>query len=323
MCVRYRSYFLVFIILISFSFQAPAQTSGTEQLLLASRLRDRGEYQQAVVLLEPLVRASSRLGAVDTGNAWVLLGSTYQDLGRYVEAENAYQNAISILKSQPAGERDLAVALDNLGSLYHDIGRPEMSRKLRLRALTIFRAEGDHAEIARVYNNLAAIALDNHQYHEAQSYLDLAFAEVKLSPLPNPADEAAMDSNAGWLAFHGQDYPRALGDYETALRLWLQVHGSEHQLTGWGYVLCGRARLALGENRRALEDVQTGIAILERTAGAKGSIYLSARLIYADVLRASGSTQEAKTVRAQTLRSLDSLRRSQSSVYVINAEAFR
>ena len=323
MCLRYRSYFLFFIILISFSFQAPAQPGGSEQLLLASRLRDRGEYQQAVALLESLVRASTRLGAVDTGNAWVLLGSTYQDLGRYVEAEKAYQNAVSILTSQPAGERDLAVALDDLGSLYHDIGQPEISRKLRLRVLAIFRAEGDHAEIARVYNNLAAIALDKHQYHEAQTYLDQAFAEVKLSSPPNPTDVAAMYSNAGWLAFHGKDYHQALADHEIALRLWLQVHGSEHPLTGWGYVLCGRARLALGENQRALEDVQTGTAILDRTDGAKRSMYLSARLIYADVLRASGSTQEAKTVRAQTLRSLDSLRRSQSSAYAISADAFR
>lgn len=322
--MRYDPYFWGLIVLISFSLQQlSAQSSGTEKLLQASRLRDRSEYQQAVALLESLVRPASGLGAVDVGNTWILLGSTYQDLGRYPEAENAYQNAISILKAQPGSEEYQAAALDDLGSLYRAVGQPKMSRKLRLRVLKIFQAEGDHAGIARVYNNLAAIALEENKLHEAQTYLDQAFAAVKLAAPPNSPDLAAMYSNAGWLAFHAHAFDHALQDYELALQLWLQVHGAEHELTGWGYVLRGRARLALGDKQNALEDVKTGTAIIERTEGAKGSMYLSARLVYADILQAAGSTQEANTLRRETLRALDSLRRTQSSAYIISAEAFR
>jgi tetratricopeptide (TPR) repeat protein len=170
---------------------------------------------------------------------------------------------------------------------------------------------------------LAAIALEENKLHEAQTYLDQAFADVKLAAPPNSPDLAAMYSNAGWLAFHAHAFDQALQDYELALQLWLQVHGAEHELTGWGYVLRGRARLALGDKQNALEDVKTGTAIIERTEGATGALYLSARLVYADVLKAAGSIQEAKTLRRETLRSLDSLRRTQSTAYVINAEAFR
>lgn len=315
-------YFLNFIVVL-FSAQLFAQSNTPDVLLQASALRQRGAYQQVVALLEPLTRQSSSLLPTDRGNAWVLLGSTYQDLGQYPEAEKAYQNAISILKAQPGSENYEAAALDDLGSLYRDMEQPEMSKKLRLRALQIFRSEGDHAGIARVYDNLSVLALQQQKFREAQTYLDQAFAEVKLSPQTNSADLAAMYGNAGILAFQNHDYHQALQEYDLALQLWLQLHGENHELTGWGYVLRSRAHLALGDTQPALQDAQTGIAIIEKTVGKKVAMYCSARLVFADALKAAGSSQQAKAVRNEALHSLESLHRAQSSEVVVNAEAFR
>ena len=51
----------------------PAQSKESSQYTEAAALRDKGEYTQALRILEPLA-ASSRPELADDGKAWVLLG---------------------------------------------------------------------------------------------------------------------------------------------------------------------------------------------------------------------------------------------------------
>src|SRR5882724_7239499 len=202
----YAHGFILFFLLQQLAAQSlPVQSNGADKLNQVVALRNRGEYQQALDVLAPLVH-SSGLSASDAGHAWVLLGSTYQDLGKYTEAQRAYQNGISILKAQAGGERGEAAALDDLGSLYRDMGQPEMSKKLRLKVLQFFLAIGDHSGTARAYNNLTAIALQQNKLDEARKDIVRAFDELKLAQQAGSQvsldDQAAIDNNAGWLSFH-------------------------------------------------------------------------------------------------------------------------
>src|SRR5262249_51782474 len=153
----------------------------------ATELWNKGELRQALGILEPLVRSAGR-ESPEIGRVWILAGSIYQDLGRYPEAERAYQNAISLFKGQPGKEREQEAAMDNLGSLYLDTGQPEMSKRLRLKVLQVAQAAGDHAGMAKIYNNLAATALEQRDLKGARKWLDHAFAEIKLAPNVNVDD---------------------------------------------------------------------------------------------------------------------------------------
>src|SRR5262249_51401466 len=158
---------------------------------------------------------------------------------------------------------------------------------------------------------------------EARKWLGHAFTEIKLAPKVSAADLAAIRSNAGWLSTHDHDYEQALKYYDGALESWIEQHGMNHPLTGWGFVLCGRTRVLMGNASQGLEDVKMGLAIIEKTVGTNIPVYFSARLAYADALSAAGSTKEAKAIRSVTRRSIESFLHSTSSVYAISADAFR
>jgi tetratricopeptide (TPR) repeat protein len=297
-----------------------AQSSGRDRLHEADKLSDRGEYEKALAILEPL--ASSPPDVPDPGTIWLLLGSVYKDLGRYPEAQRAYQSAISLYKKKRGREREEAAALDHLGSLYFQIGQLEMSKRLRLRVLQMYQETGDHALLVVVYNNLVATALQRRRFDEAREWIGHAFAEAKLAPQVSTDTRAAVDNNAGSISLHDHKYQQALDYYQAALQAWVEQHGMNHQLTGWGYVSCGRTRTLLGDTQEGLAEVKTGLGMIERAVGRNVPVYFDARMAYADVLSAAGAVSEAKAVRSSTIRSIESLHRT-SSKYAISADAFR
>ena len=299
---------------------SPAQSGGSDTLVEAGKLCDRGEYQQALAILEPLAAGTPNL--TDPWRVWLLLGPVYEDLGRYQEAQRAYQSVISLFKNQRGREREEAAALDNLGSLYFNAGQTEMSKRLRLRVLKVYQEAGDHAGLVTVYNNLAAIALQQRRFDEARKWIGHALAEVKLSPQVSADNRAAMESNAGLISLHDHEYQQALEYYQAALRAWVGQHGMNHQLTGWGYVLCGRAHALLGDTQEGLAEVNTGLGMIEKAVGRNVPLYFAARMAYADTLSAAGSVREAKAVRSLTVRSIESFQRI-SSGHAISADAFR
>ena len=311
------------LISVVLSFQLlHAQSDILARLHDAEELWNKGEYGQTLGILEPLARSAGS-ESPDMGRVWILLGSIYQDLGRLSEAQRAYQSAISLCKGQPGRQREEEVALDNLGSLYLETGQLEMSKRLRLKVLRMAQAAGDHAVLARIYNNLTAIAVRQRDPDEVRRWLSHAFAEVELVPKVGADDLAAIHSNAGWLSMHDHDYEQASQHYAVALQSLIEQHGTNHPLTGWGYVVRGRTRALMGNAGQGLEDVEMGLAIIEKTVGTDVPVYFAARLAYADTLSAAGSRKEAKAIRSTTKRSIDSFMHSTSSVYAISADAFR
>src|SRR5215470_7553591 len=226
-----------------------AQANAPNPLESADALRNRGEYGEAIAVLESFVQSVQldRSEAGDSAPAWILLGSAYQDVGRYLEAQRAYQHAISITRDRPGHEREQAVALDNLGSLYFESGQLEISKRLRLRVLKIAQKSGDHAFLARIYNNLTAVASQQKEISEARKWIAHALAEIKLVSQVDADDIAAISSNAGWLSIRDRDYQQASDYYEAALQSWIEKHGMNHQLTGWGFVLRGQVRALRGD----------------------------------------------------------------------------
>ena len=103
-----------------------------------------GRFVEAVPLLQKAVQThpkrtdTERLSAAEAENA---LGGAFKALSRLEEATAAFQRAVGILDGLGAtGARDLAVVVNNLGSVRADAGRVQEAEELYHRALRITTA---------------------------------------------------------------------------------------------------------------------------------------------------------------------------------------
>jgi tetratricopeptide (TPR) repeat protein len=71
--------------------------------------------------------------------AWLLneLANSYQNQGRYTEAEPLYQRSLTILEKSLGPDDPIATALNSLGSLYYAQGRYADAEPLLKRSLAI------------------------------------------------------------------------------------------------------------------------------------------------------------------------------------------
>ncbi|CAN0420298.1 unnamed protein product, partial [Phaeothamnion confervicola] len=142
---------------------APAPDEAMDLVTRAARLYGAGNCADALPLTEKaaaLLRARDANGSADLGMALMFQGLCLKKLTRASEAERSYRDAIDIFeKVQGPNGRDLAVALDNLASLYVTLDRLKEAEPLRLRALQIFRSTLDplHPSIATALGNLAVL----------------------------------------------------------------------------------------------------------------------------------------------------------------------
>src|SRR5262249_22954963 len=131
--------------------------------------------QRAAELLSARSEASAELAT-----ALMVQGLCHKRLLHVAEAERLYRQAIDIYeKVQGPNGRDLAIAIDNLASLYTEHGRLTEAEQLRLRALDIFKASLGPASphVVTALQNLAVLYLYQERFAEAQR----AFAEALAS----------------------------------------------------------------------------------------------------------------------------------------------
>ncbi|HKR26501.1 MAG TPA: tetratricopeptide repeat protein, partial [Acidobacteriaceae bacterium] len=115
----------------------------------------------------------------------------------------------------------------------------------------------------------------------------------------------------------------SISSYGRALALAKKGHGEENPATGWSYVLLGNANAAAAQWTDALDDMHTGLAILDRTMGSQSEHYLVAEIAYARALDGAGFHAEARQIKAQAEPLLQARSRQQCVGCTITAAAFR
>ncbi len=115
----------------------------------AEALINAGEVEQAIAVLEELVRVSPR-----SARAFDLLGSAYSHLGKYAQARDSYQQAARLDPAHAGIRLGLAKALVRLGQA--DEARKCMEEFRRLRAQEQARRQKD----LREYDDLRAVRQD-------------------------------------------------------------------------------------------------------------------------------------------------------------------
>jgi tetratricopeptide (TPR) repeat protein len=320
-----RSLLHTFIALFVLSFTGRASAAALtpqQQLYEVSVLVDQDHLADAISLDDTLIQSGTLNGA-DLARAWNFLGLADEYAGQWMKSRHAFEEAAQLFGNHSEYMDDLAKVLNNMLTLYGDMGQPDEARKIGQRALQLFEQSRDHAGVAKAYNNLTSVELGQLHLRESRKYIQQAFAEMKLAGRLDDDELAAMYSNRASVDMKSGDPAAALSGFQHALKLWIGRFGEEHPRTGVGYVLLGNADTAVRNNDLALSEVQHGIAILDRTLGPKNPTTLQAQFALARALEANGDRPTAILTRFTANQALRDIAGSQCSGCTITAEAFR
>jgi tetratricopeptide (TPR) repeat protein len=281
-----------------------------QQLYQVFLLEQDGQFERAIHSVQPLTD-SKALSRVECGRAWTLLGFAYTEQGQFQRAQNSYEQALRIFEGDTQHIPDYVNALDYFARLYRVTGQQQMARKMWSRAIHIYEQSDDHGGLSRTYTNLAGMAIEQRHIKNAKQSLEKAIAESTLTSEMTDDDHAALSVTEAWIAGIDGEFTQAVHGYGQALELWKLAHGEHHPLTGWGYLLLGRAYAASGQLQDALANIERGLAILNETAGPQSPKYLAGEIIYSQALEQSGMHAAAAKLKTEAELALSNLYRSQ------------
>jgi len=266
--------------------------------------------------------SSGQSSGGEAGRAWILLGVVYTQQGRFGEAQNAFERSLRLLDGTEL-VTDYAAALQSYGMLYNDTGQIAIAGQMWRKALQLRQQVGDHAGMSRSLTSLAGLALAQNRVHDAKKYLQSAAEEAKLTRDMTDDDLAIGYETQAWLMLAEGHSGAAVADYERSLELSKRIHGERHWLTGWDYMLLGKAYSESGNVDQALADMREGLGILDRALGRRNPRYFAAQIAYSKALGRAGLSAQAAQWRAAGERAEKDFYRSQCVGCTINAAAFR
>jgi tetratricopeptide (TPR) repeat protein len=295
----------------------------TSSVVRAFQLWRGGQPKAAIAILEPLLQAGSWFDDPrDPGVAWNVLGQSYLDLDRYAEARQAYQHALVILRPIPSARAQYGLTLNSMGMLEASLGQRDTARALCEKARQIYAELGDSAGVAITSINLAVIALGRNDFKAARRFLQTAIQSQPAREM-KADDVAAMDAVKSALALHDGKGEEAISMAQQAIDLWTRAHGPEYLLLSNGYLLRAQALAHTGDYVPAIRDAQHALAIVEAVNGRDTVDFLSAQIVYAGILRASGAKQEGSRMAKEAGNALADLERRQCRGCTIDASGFR
>jgi tetratricopeptide (TPR) repeat protein len=287
-----------------------------------SELSRRGQLPQLIQSANSLLVAE-KLTPSDQGIVLMYLGHAYQQGGDFTKATAYYEKALAIIDRDGQHPSEYATTLGTLATLYAEMGETDTAKHVLLRSVHLFEKDGDHAQIAMVWNDLATIAADEHSPREAHKCIARSIAESHVASNITPEETAALTATQASIAELDGDPRTAIADYQRSLALWKQSHEDQHPQTGWLYVLLGGAYLQAGDLSNARATTNRGLSLLEASSGRQSPRFFAAELAYSKVLEASGAHNEASRFRADALVGLHTSPGRQQSQSAISISALR
>ena len=154
--------------------------------------------RQALVIDEKVLRPDSP----QLAKARSVLADVLIKRGKYPEADRLLVQAIHFFEKQPGGQRDVGIALNNLGVVRRKEKQNEESRRLLEEALAVIESDSgpDHPVLARLHNNLGDTyaALGLRDQSDAAYRRSIQIAEAHLGP-EHPQFAVLLHNYAGFL----------------------------------------------------------------------------------------------------------------------------
>jgi len=229
------------------------------------------------------------------GSAFNNVGETLNKLGRWQEARDNYQAALSIFQKSGNGQRE-ATCLDNLGQLYQDLGDPDLALDYHQKALAQLQKFKNAELEANVLSHLGTVNISRNNLEAALKNFQMAFelrqndrgkgyallnigAVKALQKSPQRALEVYLDAlqlirkagdergEALLLYKIGEaddmigSHAQALEAFNQARLLWQKIKDARGEATT--LYATARAEAELGDVNKALADISNAVAIVE------------------------------------------------------------
>ncbi len=243
------------------------------------------------------------LNALELAEWYDRLGETYNDDGRYPEALDAHQRALS-LRDRSLGPKhlDLATSYNNIALVYQ-YGKFKKALEYHQRALAI-REEvlnPKHPDLAASYNNIAWVCRSLGEYQRALGYHQRAIAIQEEVLGPKHPDLATSYNNIAWVYRSLGECAKALEYQQGAIAIQEEVLGPKHPDLAFSYNNIASVYHSLGEYQKALEYHQRAIGIQEEVLGLEHP-YLAFSYNYIALLYHSlGQYQKALDYQLRTI----------------------
>jgi tetratricopeptide (TPR) repeat protein len=293
-----------------------------DELRQAFVLEQQGQFGKVIAITKPLIE-SNQLSGIELARACITLAVAYEGEGELADARDAFERSLQILDHDPEHTTDYAAALDNYAGLYNNAGQHDIAGRMWLKALHLRQEDGDHGGVTRSFMNLAGLALAQNRIGEARKYVKRATDEMKQAQDLVDDDFAVFCETEAWLALAEGHPSAAAAKYGRSLEIVKRTRGEQHWLTGWDYMLRGKAYAQSGDTEKALADMGKGLTILEHTLGVRNPKYFAAQLAYSQALDRAGSHAEAAQVNAAAQQAIKAFYRDQCIGCTINVAAFR
>lgn len=232
---------------------------------------------------------------LQAGRIWSHLATLYQDAGKYGESQIAYEHAMRLLSMAPVSQPDLAVAVDNLGTLYMETGNVREAEQAELKALKIRETAGLKSEVPKSWYHLATLYLREHRAAKSKQFAQRAVDAFTQDPKAVPEDTIGSLLVLASSDCQSHRYGDAIAQFGIALPLTIRTYGSEHYPSGINLFLLGYAQWKNGDLASAEGLMERGYDIVGKEIGWHPA-YLYFMAQYAHFLRDEHKRKEAQAV---------------------------
>lgn len=238
----------------------------------ALQLYASGNYAAALPLASDavgLLRGQGGENSPDLAWALVVQGLSLKRLRHFTEAEAAYRTAIEIYDhAHGSHDQDLAIAIDNLASLYVEQGRLKQAEPLRLRALQIFRGLGpDNSHVGIALQNLAALYVALYRLPEAEALFLEALELATKTPGSQTRMAGVIADNLAGVYRSQRKYPQAETYYLKSISSFEAALGPDHPDTALALQNYAILLADTGQYETSEANLKHALAINERLYG--------------------------------------------------------
>jgi tetratricopeptide (TPR) repeat protein len=233
---------------------------------------------------------------VSAGRVWSHLGSLYEDAGMYAQSEMAYLHAIRLLRTPPSSPRDLARAIDDLGTLYVARGEMKLAEHLEQQALAIRMSDQLTADLSRSWYHLATLSLRERRDENARDNARRAIAQLETEPGHGSDDEMNARFVLGVALCRLRQYPEATLSMQNAMEIVRRSYRTDDFPTGFASFLLGYVDWKSGNRAEAQNLMQNGVAVVEKQLGAGHPVTLSVLSQYERFLRCTHQKKAAQAI---------------------------
>lgn len=215
--------------------------------------------------LDNLVESTTALqqtgNSLETAQSLAYLGQVYMSTGKYTQAEEQLQMALSLrLDKLPETSEVIAASYNDLGLIYSQID-VDKSIDYYEKAVAIYeKLHGkEHPKMAIANTNLGVVYRSLELYGDAVNYFESALSIwEKIYQQPHPS-KAFVLSNLGQTYSKMNDQKAAMGFYEKALAMYIGSQGRKHPDVSTTYNLIGNILASQQKFDEALAKYQQAL----------------------------------------------------------------